>query len=223
MFILVEDLERIIIGRFVYWFGCSLPVFIFLYIYIFFLFVSAYVYDSLSDFVCTASLLPFVLGFWLSIFFVCFSCFFSIVFSACYHWICFFIRLLSSFFLSLFLLLFYFFILNIFFYFNNFLFFPFLSFVLSFFLFLSFLLSHVADRVLVLWPGVRPKPLRWESRVQDIGPPETSRPHVISNGESSPRDLHLSTKTQLHSTTSKIQCWTPYAKQLARQEHKPTH
>ena len=82
---------------------------------------------------------------------------------------------------------------------------------------------RVADRVLVLWLGVRPEPLRWEIRVQDIGPPETYRSHIISNGESSPRDLHLNAKTQLHSMTSKLQCWTPYAKQLARQEHKPTH
>ena len=37
------------------------------------------------------------------------------------------------------------------------------------------------------------------------------------------RDLHLNIKTQLHSTTSKLQCWTPYAKQLARQEHSPIH
>ena len=69
----------------------------------------------------------------------------------------------------------------------------------------------------------RHEPLRWESRVQDIGPAEASWLHIISNDESSPRDLHLNTKTQLHSTTSKLQCWTPYAKQLARQEHNPTH
>ena len=83
--------------------------------------------------------------------------------------------------------------------------------------------GRVADRVLVLRLGVRPEPLRWESRVQDIGPPETSQLQVISNSESFPRDLHLNTKTQLHSTTSKLQCWTPYAKQLTRQEHNPTH
>ena len=82
---------------------------------------------------------------------------------------------------------------------------------------------HVADRALELQPGVRSVPLRWESRVQDTGPPETSWCHIISNSESSPRDLHLSDKTQLHSTTSELQCWTPYAKQLARQEHNPTH
>ena len=50
---------------------------------------------------------------------------------------------------------------------------------------LLFLLSDVADRVLVLGPGARPVPLRWESQVQDIGPPETSQLHVISNGKSS--------------------------------------
>ena len=89
--------------------------------------------------------------------------------------------------------------------------------------FLPLLLSRVADRVLVFWPGIRPVPLRWESRVQHIGPLETSWLHVISNGESSRRGFHLNTKTQLHSTTSKLQCWTPSAKQQARQEHNPTH
>ena len=98
---------------------------------------------------------------------------------------------------------------------------PFLSFFLPFSL--SFLLRCVADRILVLWPSVRPESLRWDSWIQDICPPETSQPHVISNGKSSPRDLHLNVKTQLHSMTSKLECWTPYAKQLARQEHKPTH
>ena len=83
--------------------------------------------------------------------------------------------------------------------------------------------SCVADRVLVLRPGVRRVPLRWESRVQDIGPPDTSQLHVISNGESSPRDPHLNVKTQLHSTTSKLQCWRPHVKKQARQEHNPTH
>ena len=83
--------------------------------------------------------------------------------------------------------------------------------------------NRVADRVLVLQPGVRPVSLRWESQFQDIGSPETSRLHTVSNGKSSPRDLQLNDKTQLHSMTSKLQCWTPYAKQLARQEHNPTH
>ena len=49
---------------------------------------------------------------------------------------------------------------------------------------------------LVALASVRPVPLRWESRVQDIGPAETSWPHVISNGESSYRDFHLNAKAQ---------------------------
>ena len=131
---------------------------------------------------------------------------------------------LSSFFLSflyfttfLFLILFllFFILITLFYYILYFSF-------LSFFFFLPFLLSCVADRVLVLRPGVRPVPLRWESQVQDISPAETSQLYIISNSESFPRDLHLNAKTQLHSTTSKLQCWTPYAKQLARQEHNPT-
>ena len=89
--------------------------------------------------------------------------------------------------------------------------------------FLPFLLSCVTDRVLVLWPAVTPESLRWESRVQNIGPPETSQPHVISINESSATDLHLNAKTQFHTMTSKLQCWTPHVKQLARQEHNSTY
>ena len=47
--------------------------------------------------------------------------------------------------------------------------------------------SRVADRFLVLRPGVRLAPQRWEGQVQDIGPSETSWPHIISIGESSPQ------------------------------------
>ena len=64
------------------------------------------------------------------------------------------------------------------------------SFFLSFFL--PFLLSRVADRALVLQPGIRPVPLRWESRVQDIGTPDTSELHIISNGENRP-EISIST------------------------------
>ena len=46
--------------------------------------------------------------------------------------------------------------------------------------------SELHKWVLVLWPGVTPETQRWESQVQDIGPPETSGPHVISIGDSSP-------------------------------------
>ena len=190
-------------------------------------FVSVYVCASLCDFVCIALLLLFVLGFCLSNFLGFF--FLSIVFSGCYHWwICFLVWLLSSFFLFYYLSIFYifnnflFFILIILFYFVLFLLF-FLFFFLSFFLSLSFLLSRVADRVVVFQSSVRPEPLRWEGRVQDTDPPETSWLHIISNGESSPRALHLNAKTQLYSMTSKLQCRTLYAKQLSRQEHNPTH
>ena len=108
---------------------------LFFYIFFFFpfsLFVSMYVYASLCDFVCIAWLLPFALGFCLSVF-----CFFlNIVFSACYHWwICFF-GLVALFFLSfffLFLLLLNFFIFNIFFKF-------FILITLHLFYFLSFIL-----------------------------------------------------------------------------------
>ena len=103
--------------------------------------------------------------------------------------------LLSSFFLSIFLLLKKFFLVFIF-YFNNFilLYFTLLYFIfLSFFLFfLPFILSHVEDRLLVLQPGVRTVPLRWESQVQDTGPQETSQLHVISNGENLP-EISIST------------------------------
>ena len=63
--------------------------------------------------------------------------------------------------------------------------------------------------------------MRWESRVQDGGPPETSWLHVISSSESSPKDLHLNTKSQLHSMTSKLQCWTPYAKKTSKTGTQP--
>ena len=92
-----------------------------------------------------------------------------------------FIGLVALFFFIIFnffiLIIFYFKILIILFYFYY-------LFILFFSPFSS---EPCADTVLVLWPGVRPEPLRWESRAQDIGPPETSWPHVISIGESSPR------------------------------------
>ena len=59
-----------------------------------------------------------------------------------------------------------------FFYFNNFL--KFFSLIILFYFvvfyfffltfFLPFILSHVAERVLVPWQGVRPEPLRGESQ-----------------------------------------------------------
>ena len=89
-----------------------------------------------------------------------------------------------------------------------------LPFVLGFCLFVfyfCFFLSSFSSKLygcqdLGAPAGLRPEPPRWEGQVQDIGPPETSQPHIISIGESSPRDLHLNTKTQLHPMASKLQC-----------------
>ena len=97
---------------------------------------------------------------------------------------------LLSFFLSFFLfyyfkicfiIMFLFFILLTLFHFLSCYFILSFSFFLPFFL--PFILSHVDDRRLVLHPGIRAVTLRWESQVQDIGPPETSQLHVIPNGE----------------------------------------
>ena len=95
-----------------------------------------------------------------------------------------------SFFLLFLLLLFKNILLITIFYFNNFiLFYLLLSFFLSF---LPFILSHVGDRLLVLQPGVRAVPLRWESQVQDTGPQKTSQLPVISNGKNLP-EISIST------------------------------
>ena len=127
-----------------------------------------------------------------------------------------FFGLVALFFLSFLLFLFLFFIT-----FNFFLILITLFYLFIFFL--SFFLSLFSSEPCVLWLGVRPAPLRWETQIQDIGPQGTTRLHVISNGESSPRDCHINTKTKLHSMTSKLQCWALYAKQLARQEHNVTY
>ena len=88
------------------------------------------------------------------------------------------------------------FFLNYFLFFNNFI----VSYIIlfyfilcSFFLFfLPFILSHVDERLLVLQPGIRTVPLRWESQLQDTGPQETSQLHVIPNGENLP-EISIST------------------------------
>ena len=38
-------------------------------------------------------------------------------------------------------------------------------------------------RLLVLQPGIRAVPLRWERQLQDTGPKETSQLHIIPNGK----------------------------------------
>ena len=65
--------------------------------------------------------------------------------------------------------------------------------LLSFFLFfLPFILNCGDDRLLVLQPGVRAVPLRWESQAQDTGPQETSQLQVIANGKNLP-EISIST------------------------------
>ena len=121
-------------------------------------------YASVCYFVCIALLSPLVLEFCPSVFF--------------------------------FFLLFKIFFLIIIFYFNNFILFYFTLFYfilfLSFFLFLPFILSRVDERLLMLQPGIRAVPLRWESQVQDTHPQETSQLHVIPNNENVP-EISIST------------------------------
>ena len=167
------------------------------YIYIFApfsLFVSVYAYAFVCDFVCIALLLPFVLGFCLSVFFCLFGIFlvyFSVLVTI--GEFVFLVWLFSSFFLPYFLIT----EKN---FFNNYsLFFILITFILVYFIiffflsfFLPFILSRVDDRLLVLQPGIKTVPLTWESQGQDIGPPETSQLYVISNGENFP-EISMST------------------------------
>ena len=44
-------------------------------------------------------------------------------------------------------------------------------------------LCRVDERLLVLQPGIRAVPLRWESQLQDTGPQKISQLHIIPNGE----------------------------------------
>ena len=172
-------------------------------------------YASVCDFVHIALLVPFVLGFCLSGFFLAFFC---IVFSTCYNWwICFLVWLLSSFFL------FFYYFKNIFliiiFYFNNY--------FILFYLLLSFFSPFYSEPCGCQAFGA---PARRQGCAPKVGEPSSGHwptrdlpaPCNIKRRKS-PRDLHLNAKTHLHSMTSKLQCWTPYAKQLARQEHNPPH
>ena len=79
----------------------------------------------------------------------------------------------------------------------------------------------VACGLSVPWPGLGPP--GWERQIQDAGLPENSWAQEILIGVYSPRGIHLDTKTWLHPTACRLQCWTPHAEQPARQEHSPTH
>ena len=73
-------------------------------------------------------------------------------------------------------------------------------------------------------------PARHQGCATEVGEPSSGHwstsdlpaPHNTKRWKS-PRGLHLNIKTQLRSMTSKLQCCTPYAKQLARQECYPIH
>ena len=91
-------------------------------------------------------------------------------------------------------------------------FYPFLCFLSSFYKCASFfgcywllsvaftislgVLSHMAYEVLLLQLGVEPEPPRWETRVQDLGPPENSQLHETLIVSALPKASHLNTKTK---------------------------
>ena len=163
------------------------------------LFVSVYVYASVCDFVCIALFSPLVLGFCPSVFFF----------------------LLKKFFFSFFLIIIFFLITLFYFILLHFILFYFILF-LSFFFFSLYsepcgwkALGAPARRHGCASEVAEPTSGHWSTR--DLPAPRNIK------WRKSPRDLHLNTKTQLHSTTSKLHCWAPYSKQLARQEHSPTH
>ena len=63
------------------------------------------------------------------------------------------------------------------------------------------------DRLLVLQPGVRAVPLRWESQLQDTGPQETYQLHVIPNGKNLP-EISISTLNEQQATVLGTLCQT---------------
>ena len=85
------------------------------------------------------------------------------------------------------------------------------------------------ESLLVLQPGVRAVPLRWESQVQDTGLQETAHLHVISNGKNLPEsqfqcqdpaplnDQQATVLDNLYQTTSKTGTQThPLAERLPK-------
>ena len=118
------------------------------------------------------------------------------------------------------------------FFLNFFLIFYYNSFILFYFiLFLSFFLSifSLFYSEPCGWKALD-APARHQGCASEVGEPTSGHWSTRdlpaprnTKQQKSLRDLHLNINTQLHSTTSKLQCWTPYAKQLARQEHSPIH
>ena len=84
-----------------------------------------------------------------------------------------------------------------------------------------YLLCWETCEILVLQYRVRPEPLRWETQVQDFGPPENSWSCGTSIDKSSLKGLQLNSRTKPHPKSRKLQCWNPHAKLLAKQKHSP--
>lgn len=168
--------------RFVYWLDCTL-LFWFLFLFFFFLFLFSSLHFSLWLCVSLGVLVCWVL---LSPFVLEFylSIPFLCLFVSMFVWVSFLLFIFKFFFLSI---------------------------IFSVFLSLS-LLCCVAWVVLVLQLGVRPEAPRWETQVQDGGPPDNSWPHETLINESSPKRCQLNAKTRPHPKVSKLQCQRLYAK-----------
>ena len=66
----------------------------------------------------------------------------------------------------------------------------------------------MAYRGLHSWPGFGPELPWWEHQVQTTRPTENLESQGMLTGVSYPTGPHLGTKTQLHPTACKLQCWT---------------
>ena len=65
----------------------------------------------------------------------------------------------------------------------------------------------------------------WASEVGELSSGHWTSRDILAicniNHREFPKDLRLNTKKQLHSMTSKLQCWTPHVKQPARNTNTP--
>ena len=122
------------------------------------------------------------------------------------------------------------FFLIIIFYFNNFILFYFTLFYFIVYLLLSFFLYFPPFYSQPCGGQAFGAPARHQGCATELEEPTSGHwstrdlpaPSNIK-WRKSPKDLHLNNKTQLHSTTRKLQCRMPHAKQLAKQEHSPIH
>ena len=109
----------------------------------------------------------------------------------------------------------------------SFVWFYFLPFVWGFVSLFFFLILFFAGMSDLRGPGHSTRSWTWGSEVGAPSPGcwttrEFPVPGKINHRELSWRSLSDS-KTWLHPTASRSQCWMPHTKQQTRQEHKPTH